>query len=610
MPRFIPRFPKLTTLPFFLLSLGGLASVRAQESQSFPINEDNGSSVEVTHVFSALPPSGYTAVRVSVTNKGKEEISVLASFESNTPAGNGSHSLTGPPGIIPCKAESTTTREIIVPLMTQFSSRRSYESTTLLVNLTVAGRMKNASFRSNTLEDLSFWAVSQSVGGASATALNEAAQKKKGGSSSSYSGGEKFAASFLPAQLPADWRAYLGLDGLALTPEEWNALQPGVRTAIRYWVMLGGVLDLYHNGPVPAGILQEFKAESVGKDRFGLGSGFVRPVVWSGTILGDNDLTWFQSSADVGMRQVTARDALGRGNAAKPGAGLPQALGVRNFAAWQVGVILLIFGILVGPVNLFYLAAPGRRHRLFVTTPIIALGASVVLIVVIFMQDGAGGRGQRAALMEIHPDDNITAVRQYQFSRTGVLFGGGFVMEEPAVLTPLVLEASRWTRLKPGNSREAEGQRFSVPESQAYAGAWFQSRSEQAQLVETLRPGRGRVELQPGSNPPVLTSSLTGSLEKVFYLDPAGQWWSGKTALATGGTLPLEKSGEADFESWLEEQSKPFPANDRQRLKSRPHPGHFYAVSHDPRIGFAGTLSSISWQNDHALVHGRLAPLP
>ena len=172
MPRFIPRFPKLTTLPFFLLSLGGLASVRAQESQSFPINEDNGSSVEVTHVFSALPPSGYTAVRVSVTNKGKEEISVLASFESNTPAGNGSHSLTGPPGIIPCKAKSTTMREIIVPLMTQFSSRRSYESTTLLVNLTVAGRMKNASFRSNTLEDLSFWAVSQSVGGASATALN------------------------------------------------------------------------------------------------------------------------------------------------------------------------------------------------------------------------------------------------------------------------------------------------------------------------------------------------------------------------------------------------------------------------------------------------------
>ena len=134
--------------------------------------------------------------------------------------------------------------------------------------------------------------------------------------------------------------------------------------------------------------------------------------------------------------------------------------------------------------------------------------------------------------------------------------------------------------------------------------------SEQAQLVETLRPGRGRVELKTGSNPPVLTSSLTGSLEQIFYLDPAGQWWSGKAVLATGGTLALQKSSEADFGMWLMEQSKPFPADDRLRFKTRNHTGRFYAVSHDSRIGFAGTLSSIDWQNDHAFVHGRLAPVP
>ena len=587
-----------------------LNSVRAQESQSFPINQDNGSSVEVTHVFSAVPPGGYTAVRVTVTNKGKEEISVLAKTDSTTPAGNGEHSLSGPPTSISCEPGSTTTREMIVPLMAEFASRRSYDSTTLQVNLTVAGRAFNASFRSSKADDLPFWGISQSIGGPTAHALNEAAQKAKSSSGSKYNGGEKFAGSFLPAQLPADWRAYTGLDGLALTPEEWTALPPGVRNAIRQWIMLGGVLDLYHNGPAPVGILQEIRAGVENNGRYPLGTGFVRAVGWDAKALDDSDLDGFQSRPGFGVRRIAASTALEKGTAASPGASLPQALGVRSFAAWQVGIILLIFGILVGPVNLFYLAAPGRRHRLFFTTPVIALGASVVLIVVIFLQDGAGGKGQRAALIEIYPDENLSAIRQYQISRTGVLFGGGFVMEEPAVLTPLMLEPSRWTRLKPGDSRESEGQRFNVPEAQAYAGDWFQSRSEQAQLVETLRPGRGRVELKPGSNPPALTSSLTGSLEQVFYLDPAGQWWSGNAALATGGSLTMQKSSEADFGIWLQEQLKPFPAEDRLRIKTRNHTGRFYAVSHDPRIGFAGTLGSIDWLNDHALVHGRLGPVP
>ena len=609
MPPIILQSATLTALSAFLLWMGVLATVRAQEFQSFPINNDNGSSAEVTHVFGAVPPGGYTAIRVTVTNKGKEEISVLVGTESNTPAGNGEHSLSGPPTVISCKAESATTREIIVPLMTGFSSRRSYETNNLLVTLTASGRAFNASFRSNKTEDLPFWGVSQNVGGASADALNQAAQKK-GGTSRSGHGGEKFAGSFLPAQLPVDWRAYTGLDGLALTPAEWTALQPGVRTAIRQWIMQGGVLDLYHTGPVPAGILEEIRAEKIGNGQYAMGTGFVRLVIWNGMILGENDLLQFQSSNAVAIRAIAARDAMEKGSAAKPGAGLPQALGIRSFAAWQVGVILLIFGILVGPVNLFYLAAPGRRHRLFVTTPVIALGASVVLIAVIFLQDGAGGKGQRAALIEIHPDENLSAIRQYQISRTGVLFGGGFVMEEPAVLTPLMLDPSRWTRLKPGNLRESEGQRFNVPEPQAYAGDWFQSRSEQAQLVETLRPGRGRVELKPESNPPMLTSSLTGSLDQVFYFDSAGQWWSGDAVLPTGGTLVLQKSTKVHFENWLKEQTGPFSFADRQRIGNRNHTGRFYAVTHDPRIGFAGTLPSIDWQNDHAFVHGRLAAAP
>ena len=232
----------------------------AQESQTYVVNDDNGSPVEITHVFSAVPPSGGTVVRVSVTNNGKENLEVNGTSESTTPINNGAHSMAGPPFGFVANAESTTTREFMVPLMVDFGSRRSYESATLMVNLTISGRNFVGAFRSQSMEEFPFWAVSQSLAGPGADVLNDAAQKKKSGSTTSYGGSEKFAGSFLPAYLPADWRGYAGLDGLALTAEEWNGLLPGGRTALRQWVLLGGVLDLYHNGPVPEGILREIKA--------------------------------------------------------------------------------------------------------------------------------------------------------------------------------------------------------------------------------------------------------------------------------------------------------------------------------------------------------------
>ena len=605
---FLTRPARPAFLWCLFLSLAAAWSVPAQQTKTLPLNEENGSTVHLTHVFSSVPPGGYTAIRVNVNNQGKEAISLVVGTSSTTPSNRSEHVLTGPAVTLACPPGSTTVRELIVPLMTEFSSSRSYRGSFLGVTLSGAGRTYQARFDSMISTTQPFWAISQSIGGAAATALNDAARAKSG------TRGESFAGSFLPADLPADWRGYMGLDGLALTDEEWNALPPGVRTAIRHWMLLGGVLDLYHSGAAPVGILQELKAGPVtGGDLGGMpvGAGKVRVFAWDRVVLDVRALERFVKEAGVASRAAAAREAMLPG---PPGKGavstLREALGVRSFAAWQVGVILLLFGILVGPVNLFYLAGPGRRHRLFVTTPLIALGASLVLIAVIFLQDGAGGKGQRAALLELFPDENLSTVRQYQISRTGVLFGGGFVMDELAALTPLLLENSRWTRLKSGGSSDSEGQRFNQPEPQAYAGDWFQSRSEQAQLVETIRPGRGRLELKPGTGDPVLVSSLAGSLESVFYQDPSGQWWMAAAPLATGGSLTLQKTDEAAFAAWSAEQLAPFPLGVAAPLRSGRHAGRFYAVSRDPAIGFAGTLQSIDWANEHAFLHGRLAPVP
>ena len=46
---------------------------QAQKTESIPLDDKWGSAVEVTQVFSNLPPGGFTAVRVSVKNEGITE---------------------------------------------------------------------------------------------------------------------------------------------------------------------------------------------------------------------------------------------------------------------------------------------------------------------------------------------------------------------------------------------------------------------------------------------------------------------------------------------------------------------------------------------------------
>ena len=66
---------------------------------------------------------------------------------------------------------------------------------------------------------------------------------------------------------------------------------------------------------------------------------------------------------------------------------------------------ILVFAVLVGPVNLFWLADASRRHRLFWSTPLISVAASLLLVGVIALQDGFGGSGERVMATLLVPDE-------------------------------------------------------------------------------------------------------------------------------------------------------------------------------------------------------------
>jgi len=184
----------------------------------------------------------------------------------------------------------------------------------------------------------------------------------------------------------------------------------------------------------------------------------------------------------------------------------------------------VIFAILVGPVNLFVFAKSGQRHKLFITTPIISLAASLLLIALIIIQDGFGGSGMRRVLMEVRPDAGVNAafIHQEQFCRTGVLTGSGFTIGTSATFEPVPIASSRWARYtdSPGtkgnfNLQPADGKLSAT-------GDWFQSRSEHGHILSAVISTRGRIERT--ETPGTYLSTFSFPIDTLYFLDEAGQW--------------------------------------------------------------------------------------
>ncbi|HWB03658.1 MAG TPA: hypothetical protein VG796_11585 [Verrucomicrobiales bacterium] len=584
--------------------------------------DEAGSKVEVTSVFETVPPTGYAPIRVKLVNNSTAVQSATIRNTSRTSSSYDSghelesvFSVTAQPG-------TTVEREFLAPLCTEVDSSSYGGSGELRITVQAGGRSSAHTVSSGGQAALQFAAFSEALAGKSIGDINKAGQDLHP-SKWSY-GNESFATLYSPALLPSEWRGYAGLDALAITSDEWFALQPGVKTAILHWVRLGGVLDVFSKKGSPGLEQLGIKAGAEVASRHGgqaraLGNGLVCPVEWNGSELTGAIAGSYSVTNTSPARQAECTDALAderiansAGSMRATDSPLVKALGEKSFAAWQVGLILFVFGIMVGPVNLFYFARTGRRHRLFYTTPVISVAAAVLLLLVIFFQDGVGGTGHRASVVYLDAAENAAFIHQVQVSRTGVLFGGSFTTDEPAAVSMAVMPASRWTRLKSresshsyGRSDRGEGQRYSTSDK-SYGGDWFQSRTEQAQIIDAVQSTRGRIELKPGGGAPVISSSLTSPLERLFYVDSQEKYWASSGALTTGAAVTLTPvSGEA-FQAWREEAVSMLPAPLRSKLTLKPQKDFFYAASSEAGAGMVATLDSINWKSDRVFIYGPL----
>ncbi len=540
-------------------------------ASNFKLATDDGIQVRVESFFEEIPPGGYLPVKVAITNQTSKTFSYNVTASSTLGYGI-EQTVTSTATELKVEANQSRTVDLLVPLIPSGSSVSVYRQTQLIVlgpGVRDGGSVSFPSSSANNSSQTTFTAFSADLALRSWGPLRDQAQKD---------GKSLFGTQFDPDNLPTDWRGLSGLTSLWITDNELDRLAPAQRAALDDWIHQGGHLEW---------VLAESSTRTV-EEFTDPALGTITLHRWNGT-----ELPTEETLATIATRSDSPDRFLSTGYVTNWK--LNELVGRLRFPVALLVIFVLLFAITVGPVNLFYFARPGRRQRLFWTTPLISIVASILLGAIIWFQDGSGGSGQRNVLAVLLPGTNQMLIRQEQISRTGLLIDRNFTLTESAFVAPITISTDP-IRQSARNFEQS---------GKAFAGQWFNSRSVQGQYLEAIVPTRARIELveTASDGTPTLLSSVPYALDDILYTAPNGSIWQGGP-LRTGERITLTRASEPDVATMRRQSKDTGPLISKPWNQPKELKGAFQATA---QAGpYLETLPTIRWTNHQSLLMGQV----
>ncbi len=405
--------------------------------------------------------------------------------------------------------------------------------------------------------------------------------------------------------LPTDWRAYLGVEHLFLTAQEWQTTPSLVKVALKDWMLQGAVVHIVNDGNVET-LGSEFGVAPIALgDRelypLGLGQFIVEGVTEeevNSSFLVDR-ITGFSMRSP--LLSVSSEKTIPYGD-------LMKGFKERRLQGGFILGVVFIYGLLAGPINLFGFAKREFRYRLYWTTPLLAAGTTILLLVVIMLAEGTGGQGKRSITVVTDPSLRRAVILQEQVSRTSLLLSREFLVNDRRMMTPLLVPpdeqkkrgASYYT---PGNTYEALRGNFAVTGEQ-YHGDWFQNRTIQAHLIEDIQPTRAEVQLLANnSGQPQVVSTIGSTLKELFYIDNEGNVW-GHRHVRPGVRTELSRIEVGAHELLDNIGTKSGPVRRFSLELAKGRRGIFVAVADNASIFAVDTLPTLAWASDDLVLLG------
>ena len=205
------------------LALILLASPLAAQETLFNHEPDPKSKmrVEAVALFSTPPPNGFLPVRVTVNNPRDQEAEISFSSTSGDDSISGNGSELTSTFTIKAAPGKTTRHDLLVPCTTVLSNGGDQS-----VELRMSGDFgtNRGSVSTSFMDEQPALLLSEPLYTPNASMLDAAASSHFSGG---YRGGSStFSGKFDARELPEDWRAYSGYDGIALTDAERRMASP------------------------------------------------------------------------------------------------------------------------------------------------------------------------------------------------------------------------------------------------------------------------------------------------------------------------------------------------------------------------------------------------
>ena len=538
---------------------------------------------------------GYYPIRVRITNLGPSRTVSLQFHKAGNGGDEGTATVTR---TVRSETNSTQTTTLSVPMLgvQSYGVLSVYADGRLLENFTQS--MSLADYATSDHPRASLLVISpvnEDGTGFDSGAYNEAASSGAR-SSAHYGGGYAKTEDHLvlpPSALPDKWIDYSGVDYVAISLATLDALPAGQRDPLLDWVMAGGNLIVYDVKSDRAGLDRavgrggratlspwvERRAEkrplavTPGAAPMVVGAPPVAPAgpgaapspSWpdrDGAIVSANlalgrlhgfEFNPFGPTAENWLWFLMSEPEIHRTFARRNGT-VPRERGQGDFfhflipgvGAAPVFMFLLLislFAIAIGPVNLWILSRRRQLYLVLLTVPVMSLLTCICLFVYAFLADGLSTRARLRSVTYV----DTAAARSVTLSRimlyAGLSPSGGLSFSDRTAVFPVWPEES-------GAGRRT----IDWTNTQLLESGWLPSRTFTQFAATAVEPQRGRLEVRPSTNGLSVNNGFTVGLQHLFVSDDSGRIFYGDN-LAAGamGTLsPLATTNTADFrKEWI-----------------------------------------------------------
>ncbi|HMF17121.1 MAG TPA: PPC domain-containing protein [Gemmataceae bacterium] len=304
------------------------------------------------------------------------------------------------------------------------------------------------------------------------------------------------------------WLGYTAYDGVVLTGRQLKDISPEIKNALWQYVECGGSFLLIGNGDLPES-WERYKVK--GKDWSQYYPGFGQCLVFPDTRI--RALTPEQWGLIVDMWDHGDRPWDRVRSPSEAQRDFPVVENV-SIPVRSLFVVMLLFAILIGPVNIRVLTRKKRRIWLLWTVPAFSLLTCLLIVGFMFLSEGWRATARVGGMVFLDETSQRASSLSWLGLYTPMTPGDGLHFSQETEITPHVRNDSRYITRYPRTMDWTNDQHLD--------SGWISPRLPAHFMVRTGEKRLERLLVRQGNDGPVVTNGLKAPLKALWLADKKG----------------------------------------------------------------------------------------